>query len=167
MAIDIGSLAIARDGWGNIGSGYTRINLDNPANDSGAITSIDIYALSGYNLSGCIVGTVYLLSGTTYKCRDAHEIGDVTAGSAQNFEVDLDVVEGDYIGVYFTSGYLFFSDLLAGSGYWHKIGDYIPCTDQTFILFSGGTKGILSLYGTGATVEVGGGANILFIFSDF
>jgi len=77
-------------------AGYTIIDLTNPANASGTITSIQIRAQTA--LTGMRVGTFYLVSGATYKCRDSATIGSVTAGSVQTFPVQLTIVTGDFIG---------------------------------------------------------------------
>ncbi len=78
--------------------------------------------------------------------RDNEIIGTVISGSKQIFEVDLDVVEGDYIGVYFTDGYICSS--FGYSNIWINSGDYIPCQNKTFIV---GGEYAVSLYGTGYT----------------
>lgn len=146
--IDIGSPAINRGTAFNYGA--TFINMVNPANTSGKITSVEIYAPTGYPMTGCKVATFFLVPETEkdYSTRDWVLIGDVPAGSKQTFEVDLTVQEDDYIGIYWESGRLENDE--TGGGYRSKTGAYIPCTNATF-----GTQynNHLSLYGTGITEE--------------
>ncbi|MBA7591969.1 hypothetical protein ES708_34140 [subsurface metagenome] len=91
-------------------SGYTNVNIGNPANASGKITSVEIWANT--ILFDCKVGIFYVVSGNILSTRDWVQIGTVTAGAKKTFEVDLEVEEGDYIGIcqegdieYDTSGY--------------------------------------------------------------
>jgi len=129
--IDIGMPAINR---GTTASTYTWVNIGNPANESGTITSIEIWAMD--TLENCEVATFFVVSGNNLSTRDHELIGNVTKGSKQTFSVDLDVQAGDYIGAYYTC--------------WMKTGDNIPCTNLTFSNRSGEA---ISLYGTGATLE--------------
>ncbi|GAI98472.1 unnamed protein product, partial [marine sediment metagenome] len=83
--------------------------------------------------------------------RDWESIGNIMSGSKQIFEVDLDVVEGDYIGIYFTAGYICAAEP-GYSGRWYSSGqDKIPCTNQTFT--SGTSSDTISIYGTGSIGE--------------
>jgi hypothetical protein len=65
----------------------------------------------------------------------------------RTFAVDLDVEEGDYLGMYFTIGNME-RDLSGYDGCWFCSGDNIPCTDVTFSVVAGDA---ISLYGTGTT----------------
>jgi hypothetical protein len=99
--IDIGSDAINRATY--TGGGGTFIELDNPANLSSIIDSIQIWAYS--NITGLKVGTFYFVSGTTYKCRDSATLGSVTAGSKQTFSgLAINVIAGDLLGFYWPAG---------------------------------------------------------------
>jgi hypothetical protein len=149
-AIDIGSAAI--NGDFRQGSGYTYVNANNPANDTGKITSVEIWAES--NMSKVEVAIFYIVSGNTLSTRSYTSIGSVTSGSKQTFPVNLDVVAGNYIGVYFTSGWIEVNQD-ASTGLWWKVDDQIPCTNANFTVTAHLS---LSLYGTGATAEVGGNA---------
>ena len=80
IAIDIGGGAIDRNGTVS-SAGYTDIDMANPANADGEITSVSFWFNT--QASGVRVGTYYLLYGTTFKCRDSAIIGTVTAGSKQ------------------------------------------------------------------------------------
>ncbi|MBA7555185.1 hypothetical protein ES705_47838 [subsurface metagenome] len=148
LAVDItiGMPAINR---GSTASTYTWVNMGNPANASGKITSIEIWSQS--SLSNLEVATFYVVSGDNLSTRDTEFIGDVVAGDKRTFVVDLDVEAGDYIGSYHTVGAIE-RDSSGNPGCWMKTGDNIPCTNLTFTNRDGEAT---SLYGTGATVVVG------------
>jgi uncharacterized Zn finger protein len=155
-AIDIGNEAINRPDSLGIGS-HTHIVLDNPANASGTITSVEIWAATAS--SDVEVATFYNVSGSNYSTRDYETIGAVTAGSKQTFTVSLNVEEGDYIGIKGTAGSI---DITAGVGTdGYAVGDCIPCTNTSFASASR----TLSLYGTGEVAITAG--NPLFIFQNF
>jgi hypothetical protein len=140
--IDIGTPAIDRASAGN--AIYTYINVSNPANASREITSIEIWA--NVAMTGCEVATFYVVSGTNFSTRATTTIGDVALGHNQ-FNVNLDVEVGDYIGIYYGVGKLDIDT--TGNGFWLKSGDNIPCVNTTFTLTANRT---LSLFGAGATV---------------
>jgi hypothetical protein len=126
-------------------SSATLIGRGNPANASGKITSVEIYAYN--NLQDCQVATFYETDTNEFSTRDYEAIGTVTAGSKQTFTVDLDVAAGDYIGIYFSGGAIDADG--SGDGFWYKSSaDYIPCTEQAFTFLSSKT---ISLYGTGSS----------------
>lgn len=138
MAIDIGADAIDRAGVQNPA---TIIALDNPANESGTIISIELYA---YNvLSDCKVGT-FSRDGDNFTCRDYATIGDVAAGSKQTFSVSLTCVTGDYIGVYYSGGGLE-RDSTGYAGIYSKSGDQFEAGEQTYALTA---NAAISVYGT-------------------
>ena len=154
-AIDIGCAAIDR---GSSVGAQTTVNTGNPANASGKITSIEIWAAN--SMGACEIATFYVVSGNNLSTRDTEYIGDVTAGAKRTFNVDLNVQEGDYIGVYYVTGTIE-RELSGGDGYWGAAGDQIPCTDY---LFSFGAGRVISLYGTGVTPEAG---NAIFMGCNF
>jgi len=141
--IDIGSPAIDRNNV-SVGS-YTIVDYNNPANASGKITNVEIWANT--TLTDCKVAIFYVVSGTNLTTRDYESIGNVTPGSKQNFPVDLDVQIGDYLGIYFASNDEQIEAVLEGNEL-YKLGDHIPCDNVTFSAY-GET---ISLYGTGATI---------------
>jgi len=141
--IDIGNEAIAREDY--VDHSWTTIDLNNPANESGIITSIEIWAET--DLVNCEVATFFLVSGDSYSTRDTESIGSVASGSKQTFSVNLDVVVGDYIGIFFTAGKIE-GDAVSGTILKEKEGDYIPCTGETFANHWVSRKR-MSLYGTG------------------
>lgn len=141
--IDIGPNAIDRAS--EEGGGYTNVYLDNPANDSGKITKVEIWARNA--LSGCKVGTFY---GTApnFTCRDFAIIGDVPAGSKQTFdELDIEVEAGDYIGAYWVGGDIE-SDVAGGAGVYYKQYDQFETGEQGYALAAGYVD---SFYGEGGT----------------
>ncbi|NLV18338.1 MAG: LamG domain-containing protein [Bacteroidetes bacterium] len=142
--IDVGAEAIDRVAYVNIRN-FTIINKENPANASGKITSVEIYA--GIDMEGVIAAT-FSADGDNLTARDSYEIGSVTAGSKQTFTVDLDVEEGDYLGVYCTGGSI---EKDSGGEYWYKKGNQTNCTNEGFST----TNGIISLYATGVIRQGG------------
>jgi len=144
-AIDIGPAAIERSSYS---SSATRIAEGNPANDTGWITSVEIWAYS--NMLNTEVATFEEVSGDTFTTRDSEALGTVTSGSKQTFSgLDMDVATGDYLGAYWTDGRIEKDN--SGSGYWYVEGaDHIPCTSQAFSHTL--TDRDMSLYGTGDTV---------------
>jgi len=141
--IDIGMPAIHRST--SLGTGFTLVEISNPASTGGTITSVEIYVASPS--SNVKVAIFYVVSGNNLSTRVFEVIGDVASGYNQ-FDVNLNVLAEDFIGIYNADLELDFE----GYGVWYAIGDEIPCTDTTFTDFG---EGPMSLYGTGATVEVG------------
>ena len=145
--IDIGPGAI--DGDDVSGAGYTFIDKDNPANNTGTIDTFEIWCNT--NLTGTKIGTI-AGSGTTYTPRDVETIGNVTSGSKQTFSgLDCDVTSGDFMGYYAGAG-LIERSTSGGTQYYYKSGDQWGAGEQTYTAGSSNNK--LSLYGTGVTVEV-------------
>lgn len=149
MAIDIGRAAIRGGDYG-FPPPATLMNGGNPANGSGKITSVEIWARE--NLTECEVATFYRPNPDNFpnnlSTRDSHLIGNVTAGSKQTFtELDIAVRTNDYLGIYYTSGE-FELYHCAGDTSWviRSYTKHIPCDNYTF-----GTIGntAFSLYGTG------------------
>ena len=103
MAVDIGAEAINRPGgWAN---NATLINKDTPATIDGTITSIDIWVAT--NITGFRVGTFYVVSGDTLKCRASEAIaGTIVSDSKVTKAVSIAVQIGDYIGCFFSLGAL-------------------------------------------------------------
>jgi len=144
--IDIGSPAITRPSYSTAG---TVIDKNNPANATGKITSVEIFASTA--LFNVKVATFYVVSGNNLSTRDYESIPDVPGQGTRTFPVDLEVKEGDYLGIYYTSTGGVSVDTLGG-GRWRNIAtDNIPCTNTPFVFTDVRTS---SLYGTGTT-EVG------------
>jgi len=149
IAIDIGSPAINRI-TSTATAAYTYVNKNNPANDTGTITIVEIWAKT--TIINAEVATFFVVSGNNLSTRDYEFIGTVTAGAKRTFNVNLDVVTGDYIGIYKSVDGAIEKDYNGGDGYWFKVGDNIPCTNAAF---TSTTDHIISLGGTGATVGWG------------
>lgn len=151
MAIDIGNAAIDRAGqyqW----AGDTIINGGNPANASGTITSVEIWA--AVNLEGCVIGTFYKTNGDTLKCRASAAIGNVTAGSKQTFSgLSVAVQTGDFIGIYFTAGSIE-RDTTGFINIWWVTGQYIDPNDEATYAYLG--EDAISVYGIGTEAAVAG-----------
>lgn len=147
MAIDIGAGAIDRNT--QVFGGTTRIDLTNSANDTGRITSIELWF--NENAEGVKVGTFHG-SSTDYTSRDVENIGNVTSGSKQTFSgLNCDVTTGDFLGVYANplgTGIEYSNDG-PGSGIYSLAGDQFGTGLQTYTLF---TPRAQSAYGTGITV---------------
>lgn len=123
---------------------YTVIGLDNPANETGIITSVEIWAK--INLTQCQVATFFLVSGNNLSTRGSHYIGNVTAGSKQVFSgLSINVVASDFLGIYYNNGQMERSTS-GGAGLWYLGGDWIPCTNHTFNRIS---DDIISIHGIG------------------
>ena len=138
--IDIGNPAIT--GTGNLNPNFTFIDLNNPANASGKIVSVELYAQE--TLSNCEVAIFYLVSGTSYTTRDYQAIGTVTAGAKRTFTVDLDVQAGDLIGLFFTAGALEAGLELGSTKFRSVSGDKIPCTNISFATIG---ERLISIFG--------------------
>jgi len=155
-ALEIGAPAIERpatwEAW------WTGFNLENPANTSGIIDTIEVWAAS--NITGFRVGTFYLISGNDYKCRDSVVLGDVAAGAKRTFTgLSLATEAGDYLGCYTSSGTaLLERTTTGGAGCMDTAGEHIDPNDQaTYTLYAGYT---ISLYGTGSGIGVEGAIKV-------
>lgn len=146
-AIDIGAGATDRASMMDLGT-YTIIDKTNPANDTGTITSFELWYNT--NATGVKIGT-FSGSGTSYTNRDYETIGSVTSGSKQTFSgLNCDVVTGDVIGIHQTGGNIE-NDTSGGSGLYLKDGDQFGAGTQTFGYW---VDYPLSIYGIGATPPV-------------
>lgn len=147
--IDIGGAATDRGG--NLAATYTWVDATNPANDTGTLDTFEIFATVSQNLSNAVVGT-FSGSGTSYDDRDYESIGSVYGGSKQTFTgKNCDVVTGDFIGIYYSSGKLE-RDNSGGSGIYYVSGNKFGSGSATY---TAAANYIMSLYATGATA--GGG----------
>ncbi len=99
--ITIGPGAIDRPSTAS--GGWTYVCLDNPANTTGIISTIEVWANT--NLTGFKIGTFFDYGTNDYECRDSITIGAVTSGSKQTFRgLSLEVEVGDLLGCYFDNG---------------------------------------------------------------
>ncbi len=146
IPIDIGALAIDRTS--NISSDFTLINMQNPANATGALHTIKVYAYQ--NISRLRVGTFYTTNANTLKCRDSVLIANVEAGAERTFtELFIPVETGDYIGCYFSTGWLE-ADTAGFDGIWYIYAEHIDPNDEAQYSFLPGYA--ISLYGIGEAV---------------
>jgi len=154
-AIDCGSSVVSREG--GFSNGYTVIDLANPANATGNLDGVDVWARN--NVTSLQVGTFYLVSGVTYKCRASVTLGAVTAGSLQRFTgLTLPVVAGDFIGYYANTGGIEYTGS-AGSGVYYYLGESIDAGDQNDYTAAAGYA--ISLQGFGGDgINCGNGASL-------
>ena len=161
-AIDIGSAAINRaTNFGTefgVASPWIAIEKNNPANATGVIASVEIWPNA--NMTGVYVATFYVVSGNTLSCRDYEGIGNLTAGAKRTKAVNLDVQVGDYLGIYWGTGDMEFASV-SSPGIWVLYSGWFE-GEQAYSFYG---DYAISLYGTGATVEVGG--NAIFFGIDF
>lgn len=148
MAIVIGHGATNRGSTAN--ATLTIIDLANPANAAGWITSIEIWAAT--DLTGVVVGSFTNTSGTNFTCRDAVVIGAVTSGSKQTFtSLYLWVEAGDYLGIYWGVGTLE-RDTDGGSGIYYLAGNQAsPQIAGSYTLI---TTDAISIYATGTEASI-------------
>ena len=146
-SIDVGAAAIDRTGSATIT--FTLIFFDNPIEDTGTITKVEIWANT--EMSNVEVGIFYLVSGSNYSTRSNATLGTVVAGSKQTFDVSLAAQSGDYIGIYLTAGKLE-ETASGGLGTYYKTGDNIPCTNETFSFNENSHS--YSLYGYSVPVDL-------------
>jgi hypothetical protein len=146
--IDVGSDAIDRA----LDTSATRtyILLNNPANLSGILNRVLVY---GSNWVGLRVGTFFLVSGTTYRCRDSVAVANGT-GYQEFLGLTLIAQAGDYLGFYHAGGAIDIS--LTGTGMMNTNAgvELIDPGDQGS--FTGPTASRdISLYADGITVTDG------------
>ena len=146
MSIDVGLAAIVR----NISAvaGYTHIVEDNPANESGTIKRIDIYAK--WQFTGLKIGIFYSTGADQFSTRSYITIttGVVTAGF-HSYPVNLSIQTGDRIGFFASSGAsgTIYAGTSTTTGRWVVVGDNIPCTGVNFQHVIDDPCGLMSLYG--------------------
>ena len=163
--IAIGNAAIDRNNqWGQ--TNKTMVDGSVPANDTGTITSVEIYAYA--NMTNVEVA-IFSASGNSLTSHSSIALGSVAAGyniftvDSESAPISMDVVTGNYIGIYWNAGDIDIDTQLGVDLFlWYLTGDKIPCTSTTFTPL---VDWRISLHGTGATVEVG--TNVLFMFSNF
>lgn len=141
MALTIGNTASDRGSAGS--SGYTWIDKLNPASGSGTITKVEVWANT--YIGNMYVGIFYFISGTTYKCRSAVNIGSVATGLKKTFDVSLACVAGDFIGFYFNSGTIERDDSGGNSAGSNGYSNYCVIDSET--TYNEGFTRLHSIYG--------------------
>jgi len=142
--IDIGAPAINRTSRQL--SGYTFIAEENPANASGHLYDVQLYFNSA--ATSVIVGTFTQVSPNTFTTRGYQNIGACPSGFSEH-SIDIPVETGDYLGVYFASGYLDYDR--TGVGIWYTSGEQFPALNRSFTHSSPRS---LSLYAEGGEPPV-------------
>ena len=144
--INIGNEAINRISY--IDYNKTLIDGTNPASASGRLTSVSIYAAA--DMFYTVVAIFYRPDPTGYPnnftARCHHSLGTVPAGLS-NHDVDLEVEEGDYIGVYFQGSGRIDSTGVGGT-FWNNGSNQ---TGAVNVYFTGPGDSIISLGATGLT----------------
>ena len=146
--IDIGAAAIDRGSYRGIDMA-TLVGKENPANDTGEITSAEVWFYSAAGTDDVWLGT-FSASGDVLTCRDSESVGDVAEGSKQTYSgLSISVETGDYLGIHSKGEFIITIERdLSGDGYWYYEGECIDPTDsQTFSFSSSKT---ISLYGESA-----------------
>lgn len=114
--------------------GYTWICVANPANASGTMTTFRLRVKTA--MTGVVVGTFYG-SGTYYQSRDHSVIGNISATGLQTFSgLDVDVVVGDYVGIYWSAGNLAFA-VGAGTNAYFWTGNAFGAGVKSFATHTG------------------------------
>ena len=146
LSIDIGSLAIDRAlYWTSYRA--TRVVQGNPANNTGKITKVYIYAHSA--MTSVEIGIFHVVSGNNLSTRSTHTIGNVAIGLTEH-DVDMEVIAGDYIGFTYATGEIELTGTGQGEvGVWKRTDDSVPCTN---VLFEDVDDCTISLYGEGASI---------------
>jgi hypothetical protein len=148
--IDIGAGATDRAAtYSN--AGYTLIDLNNTANETGTLDTFEIFA----NLSDLLnvkIGT-FSGSGTTYNDRDYESIGTVTNGSKQTFTgKNCDVSTGDCLGIFWDTQGRIERDTSGYGGVCYVSGDKFGWISTSYSSYS---DDAISIYATGATAAAG------------
>lgn len=140
---DIGSAAINRSqqGWGE----HTHIDKNNPYyGDNGVINHVSLHVAQTTGTAWKI-GTFYVVSGNSLKCRDAENIGALSPGINEK-TVSLNVHNGDYIGEYGGDQDNKIDVDFAGTGYWYASHDGCVTNDQ--YSYTSLENRTMSVYGT-------------------
>ncbi len=147
MSIDVGTPAIVRPYIAGGGS-VTYIVKENPANDGGTITSVEIYV--AVDTLDVVAATFEKVGTNSFTARDSYPIGTVLAGAKRTFPVSLNVQAGDYLGIYASYHNIYVTP--SGEGFWIKGGDQTTCVDKGFNPITPGWT--LSIYGSGGIVDI-------------
>jgi hypothetical protein len=130
---------------------YSWLDLNNLANAAGSLDTMEVWSYS--NLTTAKIGTFYLISGTTYKCRDLENLGNVTSGSKQTFTgLTCDVGADDGLALKAASGLV--EGVSTGTGKRPGWGvDALVVGNETN--FATATTYIISIYATGTETPTG------------
>jgi hypothetical protein len=151
--IDIGAGATDRASSG--GRGFTIISFDNPANDTGTLTSFEVWISGNSGAEHTFFWGTFYGSGTDYTRRGkSADLGNISAGSKQTFTgQSVEVSTGDFIGFYLNNSNIYSVEAdTTGGARRYKAGNQFDAGTQTYS--AEGTQ-LFSLYATGATVAAG------------
>ena len=124
--------------------GRTWVAQGNPANDSGVLDVLEVYAVG--DAADVKIGTFYGTS-TSLTNRDGETIGNVAAGSKQTFSgLSCDVESGDFLGIYYASGSIEWQT--TGDGVSSNTSDQFGTGTQSYTLTANRS---IAIYGTGTT----------------
>lgn len=130
--------------------GWTYIAKENPANGTGKIASINLRA-GPSGMTGVIIVIFTEVSTNVFTARDRVYLADIPYGSnvirtidINHNPISLNVVVGDYIGMYWAGGNNEFEEM--GVGTWHSGGDHTSCVGHGFVFLVNRT---VRLYGIG------------------
>lgn len=145
-AIDVGSAATDRASA--VGGGYTIVDLNNPCNASGTITTVEFYKNGTGNVKICIMADAGF---GVFFTRSMVDVGYCTAGYHVFSNLSLACLAGDYIGFYTDSGGID-RDTSGGQGHYSYAGD----ASEAGSYWPGTLAGnyIYSLYGSGADTNL-------------
>lgn len=164
--IDVGVWDITNDE--GAGNGYTYIVDGNPANDSGTIDTIKFKL--GANVSSKTITVIIMEKVDTndFTARDYETITGITGNSGDTITLSapgdftaLNIVSGDYIGMWITDCTVARHNT-PSYGWWYLGSDEKECTSTTF---SYSAASDLSMYGE--TVEAAEEENVIFFGINF
>ena len=145
--IDIGVLG--QVSWISVGVGNTRINKGNPAEKAGKITKVKVYVADHGDITDVKIGIFDMVGDNTFTTRSWQNVGTLEGGGEREVNVNLDVEEGDYIGIYWSgTGQIKYTAEEHYVGIWRIAGSQIPCTSKVFQLYY---PRAIAVYGTGTT----------------
>lgn len=151
MAIDVGV------GCNNlshsVSNGFTRVAVNNPANATGTIDSVCVWAnsnMTGIEYASFIDegGNVLSTNGDTNGSNLAAAAGQQTTHTAPGDFSAFAISSGEHIGIWWTGGALD-RDITASSPAWLDGGDQVPCISSQFTYEENRE---LALYAVGAEV---------------
>lgn len=129
----------------NPGSAITFLDNVKPATQAGILDEVYVGREGGSGtIVGLYVGTFYLVSGATYKCRDSQYLGNISADEWH--VVSLEAQIGDLIGVYYTSSGAFIGVTVGGAFLWASGNNVSPGAEATYTA-AGGTYRTMCLMG--------------------
>lgn len=142
-AIDVGSAATDRASFGS--TGITYIDLTNPVEANGVISTVEVFV---YSPGPFKVGTFAYTSPGVYFCRAVVDLGSLSVGYHSFTGLNLTAAAGDYIGSYSVSGRME-AGSVSGAGVRQGNGD--NCVAGTYFNTTLSSPSEMSVYGSGDT----------------